>query len=165
MLSSRSRLLLGDPGDRDAGPHRDDLGDLLLVDRRLVARDLGLPLGPLGVDGLARGRLRLAQGRRLLVLLVVDRRVLLLGDAVEVLLRLAERGRRGRVAQADARGRLVDQVDRLVRQVAIRDVADRQVGGGLDRLVRDGDLVVLLVALADADQDVDRSARGSAPRP
>ena len=30
------RLLGGDPGDRDAGPHRHDLGDLLLVDRGLV---------------------------------------------------------------------------------------------------------------------------------
>ena len=59
------------------------------------------------------------------------------------------------MAQADARGGLVDQVDRLVRQVAVGDVADRQVGGGLDRLVGDRDLVVLLVALADAHQDVD----------
>ena len=59
------------------------------------------------------------------------------------------------MAQADARGGLVDEVDRLVRQVPVGDVADRQVGGGLDRLVRDRDLVVLLVALADAHQDVD----------
>ena len=49
------RLFLGDAGDRDAGPHRDDLGDLLLVDRRLVAGDLRLPLGALGVDA-TRGR-------------------------------------------------------------------------------------------------------------
>ena len=33
-------LLLRDAGDRDAGPHRDDLGDLLLVDLRLLAADL-----------------------------------------------------------------------------------------------------------------------------
>ena len=59
------------------------------------------------------------------------------------------------MAEADARGGLVDQVDGLVRQVAVGDVADRQVRGGLDRLVRDRDLVVLLVALADAHQDVD----------
>ena len=37
-------LLRGDARDRDAGPHRDDLGDLLLVDGRLVAADLRLPL-------------------------------------------------------------------------------------------------------------------------
>ena len=59
------------------------------------------------------------------------------------------------MAQADARRGLVDEVDRLVRQMAVGDVADRQVGGGLDGLVGDRDLVVLLVALADAHQDVD----------
>ena len=105
---------------------------------------------------LAGGRLGLAQRRGLLVLLVVDRRVLLLGDPLEVLLGLAQGGRRGRMAQADARGGLVDEVDRLVRKVAVGDVADRQVDGGLHRLVGDGHLVVLLVALADAEQDVDR---------
>ena len=30
-------FLGGDPRDRDASPHRHDLGDLLLVDGRLVA--------------------------------------------------------------------------------------------------------------------------------
>ena len=98
-------LLLGDAGDRDAGPHRDDLGDLLLVDRRLVADDLGLPLGAERIDRLAGGRLGLAQRRGLLVFLVVDRRVLLLGDPLEVLLGLAQGGRRRRVAQPDARRR------------------------------------------------------------
>jgi hypothetical protein len=82
-------LLLGDPGHRDTRPHRHDLGDLFLVDGRLVARDLGLPFGAEGVGQFARGGFRLAQRRGLLVLLVVDRRVLLLGDAVEVLLGLA----------------------------------------------------------------------------
>ena len=109
---------------------------------------------------LAGGRLGLAQRRGLLVFLVVDRRVLFLGDPLEVLLRLAQGRRRRRVAQPDARCGLVDQVDRLVRQVAVGDVADRQVRGGLDRLVGDRDLVVLLVALADAQQDVDRLLEG-----
>jgi hypothetical protein len=35
------------------------------------------------------------------------------------------------MAQAHAAGRLVDEVDRLVREVPVRDVADRQVRGGL----------------------------------
>ena len=59
-------------------------------------------------------------------------------------------------AQPDAAGGLVDQVDRLVGQVAVGDVADRQVSGRADRVVGDLDLVVLLVARADAEQDVDR---------
>ena len=59
------------------------------------------------------------------------------------------------MAQPDARRGLVDQVDRLVRQVPVGDVAARQVGRRFDRLVADGDLVVLLVPLADPHQDVD----------
>ena len=153
-------LLLGDARDRDARPHRDDLGDLLLADGRLVAGDRGLPLGAQRVDLLLDGRLRLAQRRGFLVLLVVDRRVLLLGDALQLLLRLAQGGRGGGVAEADARRGLVDEVDGLVRQVPIGDVADRQVGGGLHGLVGDGHLVVLLVALADAQQDLDRLLHG-----
>ena len=68
----------------------------------LLARDLRLPLGAQRVDLLARGRLGLAQRGGLLVFLVVDRRVLLLGDPVELLLGLAQGGRRRRVAEADA---------------------------------------------------------------
>ena len=59
------------------------------------------------------------------------------------------------MAETDARRGLVDEVDGLVGQVTVGDVADREVGGGVHRLVRDHDLVVLLVALADAHQDVD----------
>ena len=87
-------FLLRDARHRDPGPHRDDLGDLLLVDDRLLPGQGRLPLGAERVDGLAGGRLGLAQGRRFLVFLIVDRRVLLLGDAVELLLGLAQGGRR-----------------------------------------------------------------------
>ena len=58
------------------------------------------------------------------------------------------------MAQADAAGGLVDEVDRLVGKVAVSDVPD-QVGGGLHRVVGDRDLVVLLVALADPHEDLD----------
>ena len=78
------------------------------------------------------------------------------GDLLERHLRLLER-RRGRCdAQPDARPGLVDQVDRLVRQEAVGDVAGAELGGGAERLVGDLELVVLLVALADAAQDLDR---------
>ena len=70
----------------------------------------------------------LAQAGRLVVL-GVDRRVLLLGYPV-TFLRLAQVGWRRGVAEADARRGLVDEVDRLVRQVPVGDVADREVDGG-----------------------------------
>ncbi len=50
----------------------------------------------------------------------------------------------------------VDQVDRLVGQVAVGDVAVGEVGRGDQRLVGDGDPVVRLVLVADALQDLDR---------
>src|SRR3990172_6259058 len=101
-------------------------------------------------------RLRVAQGGRALVVLAVDGRVLLLRDALQLLLRRLELGRRGAGAKAHAAGRLVDEVDGLVGQVAVRDVADREVRRRLHRLVADADLVVFLVARANTEEDVDR---------
>ena len=107
-------------------------------------------------DRLTGGRLRLAQRRRLFVFLVVDRGVLLFRDAGKVFLRLAQgRGRRG-MAEAHTGGGLVDQVDGLVRQMSAGDVADRQVDSRLHRFIRDRHLVVLLIALTDAHEDLDR---------
>ena len=53
-------------------------------------------------------------------------------------------------------GRLVDEVDRLVRQEAVRDVALRERRRGDQRGVHDAHAVVHLVALAQAAQDRDR---------
>jgi hypothetical protein len=61
---------------------------------------------------------------------------------------------RDREAQACAG--LVDQVDRLVGQEAVGDVAVGQVGRGHDSAVGDRDLVEGLVLVAQALQDVDR---------
>ena len=64
--------------------------------------------------------------------------------------------RRRHPADAQAAARLVDEVDRLVRQVAVGDVAVGEVGRGDERLVGDRHLVVLLVAVAQPLQDLDR---------
>ena len=58
------------------------------------------------------------------------------------------------------RGRLVDQVDRLVGQEAVGDVAVRERGGGDQRAVLDAHAVVDLVALLQAAQDRDRVLHG-----
>ena len=62
------------------------------------------------------------------------------------------------------RGGLVDQVDRLVGQEAVGDVAVRERGGGDQRAVLDRDFVVHLVALLEPAQDRDRVLRRSARR-
>jgi hypothetical protein len=56
---------------------------------------------------------------------------------------------------AQPAGRLVDQVDRLVRQEPVADVAVRERGGGHDRGVGDPHAVVHLVALLEPAQDRD----------
>src|SRR5690349_9910584 len=86
-------LGLGELEDRDAGPHRDDVGDLLLADRRPLAALAGLP-GVLEI-ALLVGQLALAvaQVRGLLELLVLDRSLLLAPRRLDLLLELPVDGR------------------------------------------------------------------------
>src|SRR3954463_5653988 len=140
--------------DGDAGPHRDDVRDLLLADRRALAALAGLP-GVLEL-ALAVGELalRVPQRRGLLELLRLDRGLLLAPRRLDLLLELPVHGRGGHRLDAHARSRLVDEVDRLVGQEAVGDVAVRQLGGRLQRLLGDVDLVVRLVAVAQALEDL-----------
>jgi hypothetical protein len=69
---------------------------------------------------------------------------------------LVDLGRQRVDLDPQPRGGLVDQVDRLVGQEAVGDVAVRQLGGGDQRVVLDAHAVVVLVALLEAAQDRDR---------
>src|SRR3954453_5386264 len=81
----------------------------------------------------------------LLELLGLDRGLLVAARRLDLLLELPVHGRRGHRLDAHARRGLVDQVDRLVGQETVGDVAVRQLGRRLERLVGDLHLVVLLV--------------------
>src|SRR3954463_12229633 len=147
-------LGLGQLEHRDAGPHRDDVGDLLLADRRPLAALARLP-GVLEVALLVRElALAIAKVRGLLELLVLDRGLLVAPRRLDLLLELPVDGRGGHRLDAHARGGLVDEVDRLVGQEAVGDVAVGQLGRRLQRLVGDVDLVVRLVAVAQALEDL-----------
>ncbi len=149
------RLGLGQLEHGDARPHRDDVGDLLLADRRPFARLTRFP-GLLELAFLVRElALLVPQGSRLLELLGLDRGLLLAARRLDFALELAVRRRRGHRLDAHARGGLVDQVDRLVGQEAVGDVAAGEFAGGAQRLVGDLHLVVLLVAVAQAREDLD----------
>src|ERR687895_224610 len=65
-------------------------------------------------------------------------------------------GRGGHRLDAHARRGLVDEVDRLVGEEAVGDVAVGQLGRRLQRLVRDVDLVVRLIAVLEPLEDLDR---------
>jgi hypothetical protein len=68
---------------------------------------------------------------------------------------LLEGRRRGGLLEAHPRRGLVDEVDCLVGEEAVGDVARGELGGRLQRVVRDLQPVVLLVPLLDAAEDLD----------
>ncbi len=124
------------------------------------AAELGLPIAAQLVGrGLGRG-LGVSQLLGTLVVLVVDRGLLLGGDALQLLLARLQLRWRGAVAQPHAAGGLVDEVDGLVGQVPVGDVADGQVGRRAGRVVGDLDAVVQLEAFADTEEDVHRLLQG-----
>ena len=156
MRMSLCGLGLGELEDGDARPHRDDVGDLLLADLRLLLLALrGAPLLLELALLLRELPLLVAEGGGLLELLVLDRGFLLLADALDLVLELAVARRGGHRLDAQPRGGLVDQVDRLVGQVPVLDVAVGELGRGLERVVGDRDAVVRLVAVAQPAQDLD----------
>ena len=116
-------------------------------------------LGPLLFEPLLlEAQLLLAVANRggLLELLRLDDRLFLGLDLADLVVDLADLGRRKGRLKAHARRRLVDQVDRFVRQEAIGDVAVAELRRGDQRLVGDRDLVVRFVAVAQALEDLDR---------
>ena len=135
--------------DRDSGPRGDDVGDLLLGDHGCDLARAGL----LGQPALELVDPLLDLGR-ILVGLRVDRGLLLRLEMVELGAQtlVVAIG----IAQTQPRRRLVDQVDRLVGQPVLADVAVRQPRRRLDRLVGDLDPMVLLVLGLQALQDRDR---------
>ena len=158
-------LGLGQLEDGDAGPHRDDVGDLLLADLRGARRS---SLGPLVLELALLVRelaLLVAQVRGLLELLRLDRGLLGAPRLLDLLLEIAVDGRRDIDLMRMPRGGLVDQVDRLVGQEAVGDVAVGELGGGLQAVVGDLHPVVVLVALAQALEDLHGVRRSTAARP
>src|SRR5262249_9681986 len=82
-------LGLGQLEDRDAGPHRDDVGDLLFADRRALGRLTGLPLvGQLAL-ALRQAALLVPEVRGLLELLGLDRGLLRAARLLDLVLELA----------------------------------------------------------------------------
>ena len=136
---------------RDPGARRDDGRDLGLA-------DLGRPVGAQRCRAALELLDLLLDAPGVLVGLRVHGGLLL---GLELLGAGQQAGGLGSLAaQLDARGGLVDEVDRLVGQAVLGDVAVRQPGRRLQGLVGDGDAVVLLVGAAQAVQDRDRLLDG-----
>ena len=150
------RLFLGELVDGDARPQREHLGDGLFVDlvEQVDARVLDLAL--LGLLAGQELLLGVAEAAGLFEVLRLDGLLLRLDDAGELVLEVLVVGRGLHAADAQPAAGLVDEVDGLVGQEPVADVAVGEVGRGDERLVGDGDPVVGLVAVAQALQDLDR---------
>ncbi len=156
------RLRLVEAVERDAGHLGDGFGDHFLVDDTArLARVLAL--APLALDLfllLAELERLVAQVRGAFEVLAGDRLLLLLVEAGDLGVHVAQVRRRRHRLDADAGAGLVDHVDRLVGQEAAGDVAGAEVDRRLERGVGVGDPVVGLVLVAQALQDLDRLLRG-----
>ena len=146
-------LVFGDRVQRDARPLRDDLVNVRLAN--LHARGRRLHVHPFAHerDLIPRGRIRLAERPGF-----VDHRHLAIHfdrrphDPTD----LAEFGVHLGITQLGPRPGLVNEVDGLVGQESIRDVAAGLVDGGLDGLPGVLDVMERLVPILDAHQDLNR---------
>jgi hypothetical protein len=147
-------------GDRHARQFRDDLRHVLHPDFGRVGAARLVPFAVLLVV-LLLPRTELALELLGAVEVLARRGVIALPlELLELGLALLQLGRPAGTAQPHARRRLVDQVDRLVREVPPADVAVRHLGRRHVRLVRDGHLVVRLEAVPKPPQDDDRLLDG-----
>ncbi len=152
------RLGLLETLHRDLRPRADDVGDVGLgyLDHLLGVRFL--LLAPLLFEPLLlepQFFLTVADLRGLLELLRLDDGVFLLFDLADLVVDVADRLRRQRRLQAHARGRFVDQIDGLVGQEAVADVAVAELRRGHQRFVGDDDLVMRFVAVAQTLENLD----------
>ncbi len=63
---------------------------------------------------------------------------------------------RHRLCEPHPRRRLVDQIDRLVRQIPVIDVPHAHLHGGFQRLIRNSQMMVYLIARAEPFQNLNR---------
>ena len=146
---SRSAPLSSPPQPLELLLGRGDLGDVVLLQAPPLGQRgqlLALSASSLRsrVEPLDGGRVGLLRQRHLLDL-----------EPAHGALELVDLDRPGVDLHAQPGGGLVDQVDRLVGQEPVGDVAVGQGGGGDQRGVGDPDAVVHLVALLEAAQDAD----------
>ena len=149
-------FVLVDRGHRDAGPLGDHFVDLALADDDPARARLHVELLAHELQVLARLHFLLAVELRLLEVLLRDGALHLLDGDADAAVDLAELLAVARLAQLRARARFVHEVDRLVGQEPIGDVAAGLVDRRFDRLARVLDVMEALVAILDAHQDFDR---------
>ena len=160
QLQQAHGLILGQAGDGNTGPAGHHLGDVVRGDGAPILGQALAPLVALDVHLLLVVLLDIAQLRGLLEVLGGDGIVLLPVQGGDLLLQGLQVRRGTLGGHADLRSGLVHQVDGLIRQEPVADVPLGQLHRSVQRLVGDGQLVVRLIAVAQALQDLQRGLGG-----
>ena len=153
--SSRLLLLLGQAAHGHAGLPRHDLGDVLrgdLHDPAVARLAAPRPASIRAASSAIRSRSSVARS----YCSAATAWSLSRTSCSHLAFQVAYVGALGAGAQPDPGARLVDQVDRLVRKVAVGEIAVRQLDRREQRLVRVAHLVVGLVAVLQPAQNLDR---------
>ena len=139
-------------GDRDAGPLLQHRPDVALL--HPAGALLGQPAAPLLLQLAAEAALRVPEHGRPLKVLSPDGLGHLPSGLDRPLLQLPQLGGQAAAGQPGPGGGLVHQVDGLVGQKALGQIAHRQVHRRLQRPVGDGQAVVALVPAPQSPEDV-----------
>ena len=146
---------LGELEDRDTRRAGHDLGDDLLVHFHL---HVGFAFAPRGFLLFALGfqlLLAVTQFCGLLEVLLLDGFVLLGRHLGDLRVKILELGWGSQALDPQPRTGLVDKIDRLVRQVTVLDVACGQFGGGLQRAIGDGHVMMVLIPRTQTLENLD----------
>ena len=149
-------FLFGETMHGNTGPHRQHLSDLIFVDDRRVTLAgrcrLDLELGTIGDED----PLLVPQLGGPLELLGVNRLPLVRSELGDAVVDVADVRRQVDALEAHPAPRLIDQVDRLVREEPIRDVAVCQIRRIHQGLLGEVHLVVVLVGLTEPFENQNR---------
>jgi hypothetical protein len=123
------------------------------------ARSDAFPVLARFLDFLVQLLLVIPDRRGTLKVLALDGRLLFRGQRLLFRLKVLQVGRKLQVFHTDAGGRLVDEVDRLVRQISVVYIPDGHLDSGVDGFIRDLELMMGLVFVSQALEDLDRFLR------
>ena len=156
QLQQPLAFVLRQAGDGDAGPAGHHLGDVVLGDGAAAHGHLLVPLVALNFHLLLIVLLDIPQLGGLLEVLGGDGLLLLPVQGGDLLLQILQIGGGGLGGHTHLAGGLVHQVDSLVRQETVVDIPAGQPHGGLQGPVGDGQVMVGLILVPQALQDLQR---------
>ena len=142
--------------DRDAGPHSDDLGDVFCLHDAVAALILCSPLVLFLLQLICKGFLLVTQLGRALEVLLVDGSRLINLDFFDALFHLLQVFRRSECSETHTGRRFIDEVDGLIRQVTVCNVARGELNGALNGFIGNLYFMVRLVAIFQTFKDLHR---------